>query len=145
MRRNIVLDTDAYKLTHWKQYPKGLTKLYSYAEARKGGKSDKVLFFGLQAIIKQNLMITVTDEMIKEAQQESIETFGYDIINVKCWEKVRDLGYLPIRIKAVKEGTVLPESNILFTLESTEPWFATAMNSLETVLMHMWWKRPSYR
>ncbi|WP_180367049.1 nicotinamide phosphoribosyltransferase domain-containing protein, partial [Oenococcus oeni] len=36
MKENLLLDTDAYKLTHHLQYPKGLTKLYSYAEARTG-------------------------------------------------------------------------------------------------------------
>jgi len=48
---NFILRTDSYKLTHWKQYPEGMTKVYSYLESR-GGDYEKTLFFGLQYYIK---------------------------------------------------------------------------------------------
>jgi nicotinamide phosphoribosyltransferase len=140
MRKSIIIDTDAYKITHYLQYPKGLTKLYSYGESRTGSKFAEVCFFGLDIIIQDHFMQKVTDEMIQEAEEECLSTFGTSkYFNRPVWEKVRDLGYLPIRIKAVKEGSVLPISNVLFTLESTEDWFATTLNSLETVLMHIWY------
>ena len=50
---NILMLTDSYKPTHWKQLPKGVTILRSYLESR-GGKFDNTLFYGLQYIIKES-------------------------------------------------------------------------------------------
>lgn len=137
---NLILATDAYKLTHHLQYPEGLTKLYSYAEARKGGKFPTISWYGLQALIKSNLMEPITLEQIEEAKQQSITVFGTDkYFNEEVWLKVSTLGYLPIKIKALPEGLEVPEGTPLFTIESTEPWFATTMNSLETLLMQVWY------
>ena len=49
---NILTLTDSYKPSHWRQYPQGTTKVYSYLESR-GGKFDNTLFYGLQYFIKQ--------------------------------------------------------------------------------------------
>jgi nicotinamide phosphoribosyltransferase len=140
MIENLIIATDAYKLTHHLQYPADLTKLYSYAEARVGGRFETVSWFGLQAIVADHLLQPITTEMIDEAQKLSALTFGTDTyFNREVWEKVRDLGYLPIRIKALPEGLQVPAGVPLFTLESTQPWFATTLNALETVLMHVWY------
>ncbi len=45
--RNLVLQTDSYKFTHWKQYPPGTQYVYSYLESR-GGMFPQTVFFGLQ-------------------------------------------------------------------------------------------------
>lgn len=140
MKDNIILSTDAYKLTHWKGYPDGLSKQYSYGEARKGARYPKVCFFGMQMIIMDHFLQPVTNEMIKEAEEVAFSTFGTTkYFNKEVWEKVRDLGYLPIRIKAIPEGTVVEQGNILFSLESTEPWFANTANALEDLCMHVWY------
>ena len=71
------------------------------------------------------------DEMIEEAAEESYMTFGTEkYFNRSVWEKVRDLGYLPIEIKSAPEGRKIPINNVLFTIESTEKWFAKTVNSL---------------
>ena len=138
--QNLIVATDAYKLTHHLQYPSGLTKLYSYAEARVGGRFPTVSWFGLQAVIADHLLAPITTQMIDEAEQLSALTFGTTAyFNRDVWERVRDLGYLPIRIKALPEGLEVPLGVPLFTLESTEEWFATTLNALETVLMHVWY------
>lgn len=140
MRKNIIIDTDAYKLTHHLQYPSNLTKLYSYGESRVGSKYPYVSFFGLQMILKDHFLQKVDNQMIEEAEEEAYMTFGTkDYFNKSVWEKVRDLGYLPIKIKAVPEGSKVGINNALFTLESTEPWFAKTMNALEGTLMHVWY------
>lgn len=59
------------------------------------------------------------------------------MFNLEVWNKVKDLGYLPIRIKAVKEGTIVPNGNVFLTFEPTEEWFAKTYNSLESTLMHI--------
>ncbi|SYW01190.1 Nicotinamide phosphoribosyltransferase [Oenococcus oeni] len=140
MKENLLLDTDAYKLTHHLQYPKGLTKLYSYAEARPGSRFNTVSWFGLQMIIADHLLGKVTNEMIDEAEEFSFLTFGnHNFFNREVWERVRDLGYLPIKIMELPEGIEVPISTPLLTLESTEPWFATTLNALESVLMQVWY------
>lgn len=140
MKENIILLTDAYKLTHHLQYPEGLTKLYSYGESRIGSKYNHVCFFGLQMILKDHFCCKVDDEMIEEAEQEAFYTFGTtSFFNKEVWKRVRDLGYLPMRVKAVPEGSRVGIDNVLFTLESTEPWFATTLNAMESVLMHVWY------
>jgi nicotinamide phosphoribosyltransferase len=140
MDRNLVADTDAYKLTHPWQYPNNLDSLYSYGESRLGSKYPWICFFGLSGIVQDHLLQPITKEMIEEAEEEAFMTFGTTKYFAKeIWEKVMKLGYLPIRIRSVREGTKLPISNALFTLERTEKWFTPVMNSLEGTLMHAWY------
>lgn len=140
MRKNIVDDTDAYKITHWLQRPLNITKLYSYGEPRVGGKSKRICFFSLQPTIQDHFLQKVTDALIDEAQEEAFMTFGTDkYFNREVWEKVRDLGYLPIKIMTVPEGTIVEEGNVCFTMESTQPWFANMLSHFEDYLMWTWY------
>ncbi|MDF7626922.1 nicotinate phosphoribosyltransferase [Lactobacillaceae bacterium L1_55_11] len=140
MNPNLILATDAYKLTHHLQYPQDLTKLYSYGEARPGGKFDEVSWFGLSMILHDYFNTPITTEMIDQAENVCELTFGTNTyFNRSVWEKVRDLGHFPVRIKALPEGLTVPVGNALFTIESTEPWFATSLNALEDLLMHVWY------
>ncbi|KGO32072.1 hypothetical protein Q757_03235 [Oenococcus alcoholitolerans] len=140
MTENIILDTDAYKLTHHLQYPEHLTKIYSYAEARPGSRFHTLSWFGLQMVVHDHLLGKVTEDMIDEAQTLSQSVFGNDeFFNRPVWEKVAKIGYLPIRIKEIGEGAQVPISTPLLTLESTAPWFATTLNALESILMHVWY------
>ncbi|CAK8054167.1 nicotinate phosphoribosyltransferase [Eupransor demetentiae] len=137
---NLILATDAYKLTHHLQYPDNITKLYSYGEARKGGRFDTISWFGFSMILKDFLTQKVTDEMIDQAEAVAKATFGTDrYFNRQVWEKVRDLGYFPVKIKALPEGLEVPTGTALFTIESTQDWFATTLNALEVFLMHVWY------
>ncbi|GAP00135.1 nicotinate phosphoribosyltransferase [Fructobacillus ficulneus] len=140
MTVNLILATDAYKMTHHLQYPENIDKLYSYGEARIGGKYPTVSWFGLQMILHDYFQTPITDAMIDEAEEVSEQAFGTkSYFNRTVWEKVRDLGYFPIKIKALPEGMEVPTGTALFTLESTEPWFATSLNALESLLMHVWY------
>ncbi|MBZ5997592.1 nicotinate phosphoribosyltransferase [Leuconostoc gasicomitatum] len=140
MTENLILATDAYKLTHHLQYPTNITKLYSYGEARTGGRFDTVSWFGMSMILHDYFHQPITDAMIDEAEQVSKLTFNTSAyFNRVVWEKVRDLGYFPVKIKALPEGLEVPTGNALFTIESTADWFATSLNALEVVLMHVWY------
>lgn len=140
MRRNIIIDTDAYKITHPSQYVPGLTERMNYAEARIGSKYPEICFFGYRGIIQDHFLQPVTNEMIEEAREESFMTFGTDkYFHAEPWKKVRDLGYLPIEIKALKEGTRIPVGHVLFKSKSTEDWFAPLIGSLEGLMMHFWY------
>lgn len=56
---NPILNTDSYKTSHFLQYPPGATHVFSYVESR-GGLYSCTLFFGLQAILKQELLRPIT-------------------------------------------------------------------------------------
>ena len=140
MTDNLILATDAYKLTHHLQYPTNITKLYSYGEARVGGRFDTVSWFGFGMILHDYFRQSITTEMIDEAEKISELTFGTKAyFNRLVWEKVRELGYFPVKIKALPEGLEVPTGNALFTIESTADWFATSLNALEVTLMHVWY------
>jgi len=138
---NICLLTDAYKQTHWMQYPKGTQRIYSYLEAR-GGNRDATLFFGLQYIIKKHLEgIRVTQQMIEEADVFCKQMFAQNYFNRKGWEYILKTydGRLPIKIKAVPEGTLVPIHNVLMTVENTDPKVPFITNFVETLLMQIWY------
>lgn len=140
MRTNMSCDTDAYKIVHWLQRPQNITKLYSYGEPRVGGFSKFICFFGLSPIIQDYFMKIPTLADLDEAEEECLSTFGTtQYFNRAVWEKVIELGYLPLTIKSVAEGTILEEGNVCFTIESTEPWFANMISHFEDYLMWVWY------
>ena len=142
MKKNILLTTDSYKLTQFKQYPPKTEVVYSYFESR-GGKFPKTLFFGLQYFLKEYLEgKVVTMEKIVEADLFAKAHFGRDdCFNLKGWMYIleKHKGKLPVSIKAVPEGTLVPVSNVLMTIENTDPkcWWLT--NYLETLLVQVWY------
>jgi nicotinamide phosphoribosyltransferase len=141
MRKNICCDTDFYKITHWLQRQSNINKWYMYAEPRLGGKYPEVCFFGLQVALMEHLVnARVTKEMITEAEEENYMTGGKnEYFNREAWERVMNLGYFPLEIKAVPEGTIVPEGNVTHTIESTEPWFANMIGHFEDILMWPWY------
>ena len=136
--RNIITLSDSYKVSHWKQYPPKTQKVYSYFESR-GGEYPETVFFGLNYLIKEYLMKPVMWEYIIEAQALYQAHFGKDLFNREGWEHIAKLGYLPVRIKAVPEGTVVPNRNVLMTIENTDPKVPWLTNWLETLLVQVWY------
>lgn len=140
MTKNICLLTDSYKATHARQYPPGTSQVYSYFESR-GGEFPETVFFGLQYYLKEYLKRRVTTTDVQEAAQVWKEHFGADLFNYGGWMHIaKDLGgRLPVSIKAVPEGTVVPTHNVLMTIENTDPecWWLT--NWLETLLVQVWY------
>jgi nicotinamide phosphoribosyltransferase len=138
--QNLILKTDSYKLSHWLQYPKKITKVSSYLESR-GGKYLATLFFGLHYFLRQLEGIVVTMEDVNEADAFAKAHFGTDIFNYDGWVYIvkEHGGRLPIRIKAVKEGTLVPTHNVLMTIENTDPKCFWLTNALETMLMRVWY------
>jgi len=139
---NIILMTDSYKATHWKQYPPYSQYVHSYFESR-GGKWHDVVFFGLQYLLWRYLSgPVVTRQKIDEAEEVVAQHFGDPtLFNRSGWDYILNAhdGYLPVRIRAVPEGTVVPAHNVLMTVENTdsECWWLT--NYLETLLVQTWY------
>ncbi|XP_029539442.1 nicotinamide phosphoribosyltransferase 2 isoform X1 [Oncorhynchus nerka] len=142
---NILLATDSYKITHYKQYPPNVSKVYSYFECRrkKGGTQfSEIVFFGLQYLLKKYLSgRVITEEKIQEAKVFYQMHFRQTVFDEEGWRKVLEKydGRLPIRIKAVPEGKIIPRGNVLFTVENTDPDFFWLTNYIETMLVQMWY------
>ncbi len=140
---NIILLTDSYKVTHHKQYPPDTETVFSYFESR-GGAFDETVFFGLQYYLKRYLAgQVVTATGIDEAESIFKPHFFGDgtLFNRSGWEHILNVhdGRLPIRIRAVPEGSVVPVSNVLMTIENTDPACFWLTNYLETLLVQVWY------
>jgi nicotinamide phosphoribosyltransferase len=140
---NLLLLTDGYKVSHHVQYPKKTQIIYSYFESR-GGLHKEVCFFGLQIFLQKYLKgVVVTQEKIDEAATFYDSYFGpgTNVFNKKGWEYIlkEHSGLLPVRIKALPEGTCLPYKNAMFTMENTDPKCFWLTNFLETLLVQVWY------
>ena len=136
--KSIILNTDSYKVSMFKQYPVGTTGVYSYIESR-GGRYDRTVFFGLQAFIKEYLLDPITQNDIDFA--EEILTAHGEPFNRAGWQYILDkhMGYLPVVIKAVPEGSVIPVKHVLATIENTDPECFWLTTWLETALLRAVW------
>ncbi|KFP00271.1 NAMPT phosphoribosyltransferase, partial [Oreotrochilus melanogaster] len=138
-------------VTHYKQYPPNTSKVYSYFECREKKtensklrkvKYEETVFYGLQYILNKYLKgKVVTKEKIKEAKEVYREHFQDDVFNEKGWNYILEKydGHLPIEIKAVPEGSVIPRGNVLFTVENTDPECYWLTNWIETILVQSWY------
>jgi nicotinamide phosphoribosyltransferase len=140
--RNTIMMSDSYKVGHWMQNPEGTEYVQSYGESR-GSKYgyDRVVFFGLQAMIKEYWTKPITMADIDQAQLIIDQHLGAGIFNRKGWVRVveKHKGLLPVRVRAVKEGSVMPTNVALYTIENTDPEFAWMPSYLETTGLRGAW------
>jgi nicotinamide phosphoribosyltransferase len=136
---NVCINSDSYKQGHFKFMKAGTTSVFIYGGPRTGGKFKEVVPFGLQMYAKNYLRRRVTLNMIEQAAV-FMPCHGLPF-NREGWEYIfeKHNGYLPLRIKAVEEGTVVPEGNVLFTVENTDPNCAWATNFIETQILRAAW------
>jgi len=143
MSKNFLLKTDSYKITHWAQYPANTEAVLSYFEARKGAKFSEFPLYGLQGILKTHFVGEVFNEKdIEEAAKIFKLHFGSDaVFNIEGWKRLyaKYHGKLPLRIKALPEGTIVKPGIALFTVENTDNDFPWLTNVAETLLMQMWY------
>ena len=133
---NIFLLADSYKISHWNMLPPKTNKVYSYVESR-GGEIEETLFFGLQFLIKRLNTFFPTMEDVEDAKafyDAHGEPFNYDGA-----KQLVDLGYFPLEIKAVKEGTILPSKHILVSITNTLDDYAWLPSFMETILLNSTW------
>ena len=138
MTNNIILNSDSYKYSQFNQYPENTTVIYSYIESR-GGLYDATVFFGLQMFLKEYLCQPITQDNIDEA--ELLITAHGEPFYREGWEYIlrEHNGYLPVRIDAVPEGTVVPVKNVLATIYNTDPKCYWLTSFLETAILRSIW------
>lgn len=141
---------DYYKLSHREQSPIGTEIIYSMWMPRSNKyfpKADKVVEFGIQAFVKKYLIKYFNehffnrplDEIIAEYKRFIKHTLGKEEVETKHIEDLHELGYLPIRIKALKEGTKVPVKTPMMTIENTDSRFFWLTNFLETIISNEIW------
>lgn len=146
---NPLLLTDFYKTIHHMCYAEGLTKLVSYWTPRMTRKDDmdKVVMFGLQPFIKkylinyfnENFFEKDKEEVLREYKRIISKTMGAIAADTEHIEALHDLGYLPIQIKAVEEGTRVNIKTPMIEISNTHDNFAWIVNYLETFMScHIW-------
>lgn len=147
---NPLLLTDGYKTSHHLQYPKNTTLVYSNFTPRSNKYApkgcDKVVSFGQQMAVMQiheafqkDFFSKPKDEVCSEMKRELEMYLGMEY-DVTHFEKLHDLGYLPLEIKAIEEGTLVPMKVPVLTIYNTHRDFFWLTNYLETILSNLMWK-----
>ncbi|SDH42853.1 nicotinate phosphoribosyltransferase [Microbacterium sp. 77mftsu3.1] len=145
-----LLHTDAYKVDHRRQYPDGVTRVYSNYTNRGSRIEgiDKVVHFGLQAFL-QSYCIEAFVPFFAAAEDEVADLYADAMVGVLAANgeaigaehivALHRLGYLPLRFCAVPEGTRVPLRVPSFTMENTLDEFFWVTNFVETVVSASVW------
>ena len=145
-----ILLKDGYKVGHKFQYPDKTTLVYSNLTPRKSRSAgvDEIVFFGLQYFIKEYLIRQFDEYFFKRPKADVMKEYarrldaylGKDSITYEHISELHDLGYLPLEIKALPEGSLVPMRVPVFTIKNTLPGFFWLTNMLETVMSAILWK-----
>lgn len=152
MSKEAILLTDGYKLDHRRQYPKGTERVYAnwtprscahYKEAEEGA-----VVFGLQYLIKKYLIDDFNENFFKQPKEKVVGTFARRVntflgpdnqVGVEHIAALHDLGYLPLRIKALPEGSICPIRVPAVTVINTKDEFFWLTNYFETLISTTLW------
>jgi len=145
-----ILLKDGYKVGHKFQYPEGTTLVYSNMTPRKSRtrEIEEIVFFGLQYFIKEYLIRQFDEDFFSQPKESILQAYkrrmdnylGKDAISYNHIAALHDLGYLPLEIKALPEGSLVPMRIPVFTIKNTLPEFFWLTNMLETILSAVIWK-----
>ena len=133
---NLAIATDSYKASHWKQFPPNTEYTFYYIESRGGGDYIIPIY---KPILVDVLSNVPTIDQIERAKYFWEAHIGKDIFNYKGWLEIARLGYLPLRIKTIPEGTKVPTKNVIMTVENTDPRFYWLPGWVETLILQMWY------
>ncbi|WP_240199961.1 MULTISPECIES: nicotinate phosphoribosyltransferase [unclassified Shewanella] len=149
MYLNPVTAIDGYKVDHRRQYPDNTQVIFSNLTARKSrrGYTEQMVFFGLQYFIKHYLIDSWNRDFFQQPKEQVIRQFsrrinnylGPNNVGTQHIEALHDLGYLPIKIMALPEGSVYPLKVPCLVLYNTDERFFWLTNYLETILSANVW------
>lgn len=145
MLDNLIFKTDSYKVSHWEMIPPGTEYAYAYVEARSSSSApvqyNSTLWYGIQGILKRHFSKPITLDDINEAEVFFNYHLGDGVFYREGWLKiVNELGgKLPLRVSAVPEGTVVPLSNVLLTIENTVPGYGWLVSYFEPLFLQVWY------
>ncbi len=147
---NAILLSDTYKQVHNQMYPKGLTKLTSYLTPRKSmfENQDKVVFFGLQAFLQEFLVSYFNRNFFEQPVSDLLDSYkkymnlqlGQGNYSADHLEKLHALGYLPLKIRALPEGSFVNTGVPVVEITNTHEDFAWLTQWIECILQTELWK-----
>lgn len=138
INRTIILAQDSYKYSQFPQYPMGTAFVESYIEAR-GGMFDQIVYFGLQAFLREFLVKPITMEDVDYAQK--VITAHGEPFNREGWEYIvkEHGGKLPVEIRSLAEGTVIGTKQVMLVIRNTDARCYWLTSFLETALLRAIW------
>jgi nicotinamide phosphoribosyltransferase len=150
LKINPLLMTDGYKTSHRLMYPKATNLVYSNYTCRSikymPENCKDIVVFGTQYVFQyihelfeENFFKQDKESVCQEAKEYLSAYLGTDY-EVSHFRDLHDLGYLPISVKALEEGTIVKAGIPLFTIKNTHPEFFWVTNFLETLISTLIWK-----
>lgn len=148
---NAMLLTDGYKLDHRRQYPSGTEYVYANWTPRSNEHlpeaKDGCVVFGIQYFIKKYLIESFNRDFFALDEETAVKTFkrrvdtflGENGVGSEHIRALHRLGYLPLRIKALPEGTICPIRVPMVTVINTNPDFFWLTNFIETLMSCELW------
>ena len=147
---NPFLLCDFYKVSHPFQYPLNTTLVYSNLTPRSSRLKgvNKMVVFGLQYFIKEylidyfneNFFNRTKEDVLKEYKRRITTSLGGDLPSYDHIEKLHDLGYLPLHIKALPEGSLVDIRVPILTIVNTQPEFYWLTNFIESLMSAVLWQ-----
>lgn len=146
-----LLQTDVYKTVHHEQYPEDTSHLVSYLIPRKSRTDeDYLIMFGLQYYIKKFLIDDWKKNFFDLPFEEAIRPYSYamrcllgsrfvDRTDLERFKELHKLGYLPLNIRALPEGTKVPIHVPMIEITNTDSDFAWLVNYIETSMQCTLW------
>lgn len=141
---------DFYKISHRAMYPEGTEVVYSTWTPRASRMKDvtEVVNFGLQVFIKDYLVKFFDENFFNRKKEDVVAeyariikcTLGDPAPATKHIEELHDLGYLPLSIKALPEGTVVPLRVPVMTIQNTDKRFFWLTNFVESLASCELWQ-----
>ena len=129
---NPILISDTYKYTHWLFMRPNTHYISSYMEARGSDLSNEIVYYGGQYYIDEYLTTPFTQKHIKEAREILQDVFGKDLLNIDMFNYIlkEHKGFYPVQIKALPEGTVVPNNVKMMDVVNYDKKCATITNML---------------
>ena len=148
-RLNPLLNTDFYKCCHASQYDPRIVKIVSYYTPRMSriDGRDSIVLFGVQGTIKEWLIDTFNEWFFKRPLQEVVDEYnnyvgngiGEDTYDIQRIIALHKLGYLPLQIRSLKEGSKVNIKVPMFEISNTKPEFAWVTNAVESLISANTW------
>lgn len=154
-RPNPLFATDFYKIGHINQYNALTTLIFSNFTPR----ADKlfqhyvkdaphaVLVAGVQGVIQSFIMDMWTEGFFNQPKDKVVSQYKRLVdkslginLDVTHIEQLHDLGYLPLEIRCLPEGTLCPIQVPVYTVHNTDDRFAWLTNYFESALSAETWK-----
>ncbi len=153
---NGMIQTDSYKLSHKGFMEEGTTLIYSNMTPRsekwlpipEEEKEGVYVVYGLQHTLIDFFLTEMSVTFFNMPEDSAVgylqgfykDVYGMPYERTEHFRELHRLGYLPLEVKALPEGMVVPIKVPTYTIQNTLPQFAWLTNFVETIMSCETWK-----